>query len=767
MMGIVLSAVLAGTVLTAAPTTASAAVPNNRTVNITFNVLGSFNDWGTTGQNIVQLSDNNSDGILEGIVEIPMVTPDMICQDAEQISEDTIELKDTWGVDFIVQASDNEADYWGDYSSYFQRYYQSCRNVCVPAEAFEPLTFKVLLDTTKGDFYNWSLSYDLLPSRNDYELTNDSRMSLDRIIVGDSTTVKLMGYGGTDPLEFAVYYKEQSQTSWTCVRKYSPLVKNTGEYPDGTWSYMETIAPEVPGQYTVRTKLKDASGAVVNKDFSLHVLADDRDLRNDSTVTIDDYELVLGDSVTVECKAVGGTAPYEFAVFYKQEKQTKWTCAQSYKSNRSVSVVPKAATKYNFRIKVRDAAGKVVNKDIDLDVLKEHTDFENNSYYSYSGSQFCLGQDLTVMCSASGGHGPYEFAVFYKQESQTKWTCAQSYKSNDIVNITPKAATSYNIRVKAKDQDGRVQNKDFSLQVIKQSDMDLVNRSLLATPDHLSPGGTVNVICDSEYAQGTVQYAVYYKQEKQTNWTCAQKFSTNTDVVISPKAATTYLVRIEAKDKRNVVSEVEYNFEVKNYSLTNKSYMPSYSILGDYVCVELDAFGGVGPYEYAVYYKQAKQTNWTCAQSYSTDAYAVFIQPKAATLYDVRVKVKDSKGKVSVKDLKLKVVRNGQDMGTIPGNYRPVYSPDYLSSLNNDSPAAIYPYPFDGEARFFESGMVESYGQGKFYHNTWQDNYDGTITVDVDGRPLFLKCEGNYLINPDDNIIRLEKIYEDYIEVVF
>lgn len=160
-----------------------------------------------------------------------------------------------------------------------------------------------------------------------------------------------------------------------------------------------------------------------------------------------------------------------------------------------------------------------------------------------SASKLTLGESFMLTASSSGGSDSCQYAVFYKKASSTKWTCAQKYKTNTSVNITPKNAVSYDVRVKAKDSKGRVANKDFSVTVTKElKNISTLNRS------YISPGSRVIVRNRSTGGEGDVQYAVFYKQKSQTKWTCVQSYKYKADTFITPKAATDYTVRVKARD---------------------------------------------------------------------------------------------------------------------------------------------------------------------------------------------------------------------------
>ena len=190
---------------------------------------------------------------------------------------------------------------------------------------------------------------------------------------------------------------------------------------------------------------------------------DFEELTESNTSTVSSKLIVKGESLTVCCDAVGGAGDYTYAVFYKQKSQTKWTCAQNYSDNILVSITPKAATVYNVRVKAKDRNGTIVNKDFVITVNKP---LDNTS--SISSPSITKGDAVTVSCSAAGGHGVCQYAVFYKQKTQSKWTCVQNYNTNTQVDVIPKAAVEYQLRVKAQDACGKVSNRDFSFTVNKK-----------------------------------------------------------------------------------------------------------------------------------------------------------------------------------------------------------------------------------------------------------------------------------------------------------
>lgn len=184
------------------------------------------------------------------------------------------------------------------------------------------------------------------------------------------------------------------------------------------------------------------------------------DLMNRSSVSA--RTITLGKSITVNCLADGGKAPYTYAVYYRKAGYTNWTVVQGYKSNASVTVTPKAAVNYEIRVAVKDADGNIVRKDMTVTVKKP---LLNNS--RLGADIIRLGEKVKVRCFAEGGAGDYQYAVYYKKQASSNWTRLRDYGTGNIIMLTPKAATTYDVRVKVKDKSGIVVNKTLTLTVTK------------------------------------------------------------------------------------------------------------------------------------------------------------------------------------------------------------------------------------------------------------------------------------------------------------
>jgi len=157
-------------------------------------------------------------------------------------------------------------------------------------------------------------------------------------------------------------------------------------------------------------------------------------------------ELIPGDTIYVSGKASGGKMNYgenyQYAVYYKLSTAKKWTTAQNYSENGSVSFTAKHSGTYDICVKAKDKAGKVVKTYLQRTVYPK---FKNKS--TISATEIKLGQKVYVERVYQGGIGEAEFEVFYKNDNQTKWTKATNLEGGNIV-IKPKHRGTYTVVVR-------------------------------------------------------------------------------------------------------------------------------------------------------------------------------------------------------------------------------------------------------------------------------------------------------------------------------
>jgi hypothetical protein len=219
---------------------------------------------------------------------------------------------------------------------------------------FKPTTAATYVLRVKvKDAKNAVVNKDITVKATAGALANTSTVSATSIKLGSKVTITGKATGGTSPYKYAAYYKKASSTSYTKIRDYGKTATMT-------------VTPAAATTYDIRVKVKDASNKVVNKDFKVKVTA--AGLANTSTVSA--ISIKLGRKITITGKATGGTSPYKYAAYYKKASSTSYTKIRDFALTATMTVTPAAATTYNIRVKVKDAANKVINKDFTIKVTK-------------------------------------------------------------------------------------------------------------------------------------------------------------------------------------------------------------------------------------------------------------------------------------------------------------------------------------------------------------------------------------------------------------
>lgn len=469
-------------------------------------------------------------------------------------------------------------------------------------------------------------------------LKNLSKVSKTGITVGESFKITAAAEGGYGTYLYAISYKKSDANAWTKIQ----------DYGTGTTA---TVTPEATGTYQVMVKVKDGNGSIADKIINVGVY---KKLVNTSKV--ESAVVNLGDSIVMNGSASGGSGSFKYEYYYKQADASTWTKHKEFSTSATDSFKPKAVKDYKVRVIVKDTkTGKTASKDLTVTVKDP---LVNTS--TVSAESVVKGKTVTVTASAKGGKPEYLYSIFYKKSTDSKWTTVQSLKATTTADITLTEVAAYDICVHAKDTEGTLEKKFFTVNATAP----LENTSKVSTTSVVA-GDSLTITASAKGGAGDYRYAVYYKKTTATKWSTKQKFSTNKKITFTPGSAATYKLCVKVKDKDGTV--VKKYFTIKSAAkLQNTSTVSAATInLGKSVTVNCSAKGGKPDYQYAVFYKKTTDTTWACAQSYKTNA-TVTVTPKAATTYQICVKIKDARGTVEEKKyFDLKVEKGLKNTSTI------------------------------------------------------------------------------------------------------
>ncbi len=372
-------------------------------------------------------------------------------------------------------------------------------------------------------------------------LTNKSTMSATTTTVTKGVTVTGAATGGTTPYQFAAYYKLSSASSYTLARSYST-------------TKTITVKPNKAGKYTVLVKVKDNVGTVVSKTFTLTVKA--AALTNTTKAAATSVQ--AGSALKITGSATGGTSPYQYAAYYKRSTATEFKTLRSYSSTATMYFKPVVTGTYTIRTKVKDAKGTVSSKDLTVKVTP--APLTNTS--TISSTSITLGNKIKITASAKGGTSPYKYAGYYKKSTATNFSEFRAYSSTATMYFTPASVCTYNIKIKVKDSAGNIAAKTFNLTTKAASTTELSNTSTLSATS-VTKGSKVYVKCSAAGGTSPYKYEVSYKKSSSDTYTVAQNYSTTQTVALTPATATTYNIRVRAKDSSGTVKTKFLTLTVK------------------------------------------------------------------------------------------------------------------------------------------------------------------------------------------------------------
>ncbi len=282
--------------------------------------------------------------------------------------------------------------------------------------------------------------------------------------------------------------------------------------------------------------------------------------------------------------------------------------------------------------------------------LSETIPLENLSTALPSGTAAVVGSSITMMGNAANGSGDYKYAYYYKTDGVSEWIPIGEEFGEDTVRVMQtETAGNYTFRVIVRDSDGSTASKDFEYKITAAAA--LKNSSAISSTS-VNAGIAVKITGKASGGASPYKFAFYYKTPGASSWTTiGTAYGTATTASYTPKNAGTYSFRATVKDADNNTASKTFTVTVSEASsneLQNTSTISSTTVEQGYpVTLKGSAKGGAGSYKYWFCYKKSTETEYTIiGQPYDGSTSATFYPPVAGT-YNVIVRVKDAKDKVS------------------------------------------------------------------------------------------------------------------------
>ena len=360
------------------------------------------------------------------------------------------------------------------------------------------------------------------------KLRNTSSVDKKSITAGESVTVRAGAAGGECSYKFSIYARKSGESKWKTLR-------------EKTKASQVSFHPSEYGRYEIFVCAEDEKGNTANKCFDITVT---KPLSNESSLS--SLKVSVGSVMALHGKASGGSGKYEFAYYRRKSTSSSWVTIKSYSSDTTASFKPSSEGRYELMIKVKDSKGSIAKKV--FRVVAEKNDIVNRS--TVSASQVRVGQSVTLRGAASGGSGKYQFAYYYKKKGMKSWATIKNYSSSTSVPFTPLSAEEYELMIKAKDTEARVEKKVFRLKATRS----LKNNSTISS-GRIARGTTAIIRGNADGGSGEYQYAFYCRKSGSSQWKLLRDYKSSSDIVYSTSDTGLFTIMVLVRDSEGTVAK--------------------------------------------------------------------------------------------------------------------------------------------------------------------------------------------------------------------
>ena len=438
-------------------------------------------------------------------------------------------------------------------------------------------------------------------------------------------------------------------TNYSTCKVYGYLIRK-GELTDNI------VADYVPAPATYTVTWKNYDGSVLETDADVAEGATPEYNGNEPTKPDSDSNTYTFAGWTPEVSAVTGdteyTATFTEASYYIIGTMTNWQVDSAYKLTKNDAAEVNEYSYSGLELTTGSQFKVVSAATADSSFLKWFPEIDNN--YGSNGEIKTNGNYTIYFRPDYNGNEDWFCNTIYAAYEIPEYTITWKNEDGSVIDTT-------------KVEEGTTPTHDDPT---KAADAQYTYTFTGWTPEVTSVTG------DAEYTatfRSTVnEYNITWKNEDgsviDTTKVAYGTVPTHDDATKAADAQYIYTFTGWTPEVTSVTGNAEYTatFIANAYDpLMNTTTLDSEIVLlGKAITINASATGGLGEYQYKVYYKRENNTEWVTKQRYSTNS-TISIMPKAATTYDVSVKVKDSIGTVVKKRFKVNVVKALKNTSTV------------------------------------------------------------------------------------------------------
>lgn len=260
------------------------------------------------------------------------------------------------------------------------------------------------------------------------------------------------------------------------------------------WDRKVRWLPNAPGTYEIGLQVTDGM-ETISETVTVVV-------KSDSPMVVDELRMIspqanVGEAAWLNVNVGFGTSPMSYRYYQIEEDETIRPLTDWLRKPMYAWIPDKSGT-HKIMVEVRDSAGYLVQKTIEIDVQEART-LEVTSLFSEVPTEFSIGSPVYFEAGIKGGNYPYQYKFYAKRKSgETVHLNAQADPHKSRKTWIPQSLDITEVGVMVTDANGQTANISHSVSINEAESFDLSvrvsSRELTIGKPVLVEGNTVSDI---------------------------------------------------------------------------------------------------------------------------------------------------------------------------------------------------------------------------------------------------------------------------------
>ena len=258
-------------------------------------------------------------------------------------------------------------------------------------------------------------------------------------VTGEARTWTATAAGGTEPLEYQFWLRNDTAGTWTLLQDYSQA--GTAQWtPASAGVYFLQVWARSAGSTAAWEAWRNSDGCTSNDPAALTL----------ASVAASPAATPAQNPVTLTAEGSGGVPPLQYRFWLHDDATGNWTILQDYSASKTATWTPTTVGTYLVQTWAR-AAGSAAEweawRNSDTVVITPPPPPAVTLVSAAPASSTPVGAPVTWSATARGGPAPLQYRFWLRNDTEGTWTVLQDYSNSRTATWTPSAAGSYLVQV--------------------------------------------------------------------------------------------------------------------------------------------------------------------------------------------------------------------------------------------------------------------------------------------------------------------------------